>query len=88
MNDKGSPGSVRDLLSGRDPIARSSGSDRPHAGRRSVAVPLVRSGTVGTIALEECARRAAGAVSQNRAAEFSVRSWSGVAPLARVVDCP
>ena len=35
-----------------------------------VAVALVRSGIVGTIALEECARRAASAVPQNRAAEF------------------
>jgi hypothetical protein len=71
MNDKGSPGSVRDLLSGRDPIARSSGSDRPHAGRRSVAVALVSSGEVATIALEECNRRAAGLGPQNRAVQFS-----------------
>jgi hypothetical protein len=52
--------------------SRSSGTapGAPDRSDRRVAVALVRSGTVGTIALEECARRAAAAAPQNRAAEF------------------
>jgi hypothetical protein len=37
---------------------------------RSVAIGIAGSGRVGTIALRECDRRAAGAVRRNRAAEF------------------
>jgi len=45
----------------------------PIAHERLVAVGLVRSGPVVTIALEECDRRAVGAVPQNRAGEFGRR---------------
>jgi hypothetical protein len=62
------PPSTRHLITG--PQSWVLTAQRPKADDRSVAVALVRSGTVRTIAIGECDRPAAGAVPQNRAAEF------------------
>ncbi len=53
---------------------------------RSVAVGIAGAGPVGTIALEECDRRAAGAVPRDRAAEFGRMRSSAAAQLGPEPD--
>ena len=52
---------VRPISEQRIAFVAKRSRDADGCGHPDVAVALVRSGTVGTIALEECARRAAGA---------------------------
>jgi hypothetical protein len=56
------------------------------SGHLIVAMGIVASGHAGTIALEECDRRASRAPSRNRAAEFGRRRKPSIAECLRHPD--
>jgi hypothetical protein len=73
----GTPSCARGLCTWANPLVRR-GADRARSGRLLCRIGIAGSARVGTIALQECDRRAAGAVRRSRTAEFGRKQSRGV----------